>query len=308
MNKQPLITVAICTLNRADYLADTLNGLAPQAADPSLSEIVVIDNNSTDNTSEVCNNFAGKHPHLRFRYVKEEKQGLSFARNRAIREAAADSILFIDDDVIPAEHFVESAAGYINKYPDIMSAGGRIHVSFDSGKPEWIPKELMPMFGLHDLGNEVMRYPRTNFPRGGNMIIRREVFELCGMFDTDLGRKGGNLLGSEEKAFFAKVRDEGYPIYYWPEMELHHRIGAQRLELSYLRKQSVGIGRSERIRVQSSVTATVVKLMSEFVKLFGSLLLALGYLARGNPGAAALLLKFRAWVLTGFLKPAQDPV
>lgn len=308
MNNQPLITVAICTLNRADYLADTLAGLAPQAADTSLSEIVVIDNNSTDNTSVVCGNFAEKHPLLRFRYVKEEEQGLSFARNRAVLEAAADSILFIDDDVIPAENFIESAAGYIKRYPDVMCAGGQIHVIFDNGKPEWIPKELMPMFGLHDLGSEVMRYPNRNFPRGGNMMIRKEVFELCGMFDTELGRKGGNLLGSEEKAFFAKVRHEGYPLYYWPEMELHHRIGAQRLEYSYLKKQSAGIGRSERIRVQSSVTATVVKLVSEFVKLFGSLLLALGYLARGKPGAAALLLRFRGWVLKGFLKPAQDPV
>lgn len=308
MNNQPLITVAICTLNRADYLADTLTGLVPQASDPLLCEIVVIDNNSTDSTEEVCSNFAGKHPDLRFRYVKEGEQGLSFARNRAVNEASADSILFIDDDVIPAEHFVESAAGYIKRYPDIMCAGGRIFVTFDSGKPEWIPKELMPMFGLHDLGSEVMQYPKSNFPRGGNMMIRREVFELCGMFDTELGRKGTHLLGSEEKAFFAKVRDEGYSLYYWPGMKLHHRIGAQRLETSYLRKQSVGIGRSERIRVQSSVTATVVKLLSEFVKLLGSLALSLGYLSRGKKSAAALLLRFRVWVLTGFLKPAQEPV
>ena len=308
MNNQPLITVAICTLNRAEYLADTLAGLAPQVSDASLCEVVVIDNNSTDSTGDVCSNFAGKHPEIRFRYIREEVQGLSFARNRAALETAADSILYIDDDVIPAEHFVESAVGYLKRYPDVSCAGGRIFVTFDNGKPDWIPKELMPMFGLHELGSNVMRYPKTNFPRGGNMMIRREVFDTCGLFDTKLGRKGGHLLGSEEKAFFEKAREQGYELWYWPEMELYHRIGAQRLEIAYLKKQSSGIGRSERIRVQYSLIATVMKLLSEFIKLLGSLLLSIGYLARGKKGAAVLLLKFRLWVLAGFLQPAQDPV
>ncbi|PWN05339.1 glycosyltransferase [Rhodohalobacter mucosus] len=307
MNNQPLITVAICTYNRADYLADTLDALAPQASDPSLCEILVIDNNSTDSTGSVCKDFAGKHTGLEFRYFKEESQGLSFARNRAVHEAAADSILFIDDDVVPDQHFIEAAAGYIERYPDVMCAGGRIFVSFDEADPGWIPKQLMPMFGLHDLGSEVMQYPKSNFPRGGNMMIRREVFDTCGMFDTELGRKAGHLLGSEEKAFFAKVREEGYSLYYWPEMQLHHRIGAKRLTNSYLKRQSEGIGRSERIRVQSSVLSTAVKLLSECIKLFGSLILSLGYLIRGKKRAAALLIRFRIWVLAGFLKP-QDPV
>ena len=308
MNNQPLITVAICTYNRADYLADTLKYLAPQAADISFCEILVINNNSTDHTADVCQKFGADHPGLNFRYVSEIEQGLSFARNRAVSESAADSILYIDDDVIPSEHLLGSAAEYLNQYPDILCAGGRIFVTFDEGKPEWIPDELMPMFGLHDLGEEVIPYPKNNFPRGGNMMIRKEAFELCGLFDTELGRKGSMLLGSEEKAFFARARKHGTQLMYWPRMALYHRIGPQRLNKSYLRNQSVGIGRSERIRVQDSVSGTMLKLLSEVIKLAGSIVLSLGYIIKGKWGAAALLIKFRLWVLAGFLQTGHEPV
>jgi glucosyl-dolichyl phosphate glucuronosyltransferase len=306
MNNQPLITVAICTFNRANYLADTLACLSGQTADPNLFEVIVIDNNSTDNTGEVCNRFCRDVRNQSFRCFKESNQGLSHARNRAVREALADSILFIDDDVILENDFVSEALNCLQSYPEASCAGGRIFVSFDDGDPGWIPGELMPMFGLHDLGGEVKKYSSRNFPRGGNMLIKKMVFEACGMFDVDLGRKGKTLLGSEEKAFFERARSAGFNLYYWPDMILKHRIGSSRLDQTYLKNQSVGIGRSERLRVQVSVSKTILKLIGEAVKLTGSLLLAIRYVLRGKLSAAKLLLKFRIWVLSGFLKPVGN--
>lgn len=308
MNNQPLITVAICTFNRAEYLADTLDGLAQQASDPSLCEILVVNNNSSDRTGDVCRQFEDENPELHFRCIEEKQQGLSHARNRAVHEAAADSILFIDDDIVPSDNLLTSAAENLKLYPDVLCAGGRIFVSFDEGEPGWIPHELMPMFGLHDLGDEVIRYPGNNFPRGGNMMIKKRVFEECGLFDTELGRRGTTLLGSEEKAFFDKVRKHGFRLMYWPDMMLYHRIGSARLEKSYIKNQSIGIGRSERIRVQASVTGTTLKLLSEAIKLCGSIILGLGYIIKGKWSKAALLIQFRIWVLAGFLQPDQDPV
>ncbi|MEX0660776.1 MAG: glycosyltransferase [Balneolaceae bacterium] len=305
-SSKTIITVAICTYNRADYLKDTLNDLAVQTADKNSFEVLVINNNSTDHTEAVCTDFQKTHPKINFRFVDETNQGLSFARNRSVKEATAATLLFIDDDVHLKENFVSTALNYLKSSPHVSCAGGRIFVSFDDADPDWIPNELMPMFGLHDLGESDKLYPTNNFPRGGNMLIKKSVFEKHGLFDTNLGRIGKNLLGSEEKAFFESVRNQGIELHYWADLKLWHRIGSNRLKNEYLKKQSVGIGKSERFRVMHSKVKTSGKLFSELIKLTGSVVLGMGYLMRGKVKAATFLLKFRVWVLQGFINPKND--
>lgn len=302
MKNHTSITIAICTYNRADYLSDTLRYLSDQTADSNQFEILVINNNSSDQTAEVCADFEKENSRLNFRAVEETRQGLSFARNRAIDEATFNSVLYIDDDVRLDKDFIKTTLGKIAENPDVKCAGGRIYVSFDEDEPDWIPAELMPMFGLHDLGDREKVYPKTNFPRGGNMLIKKEVFDAIGRFDTDLGRIGKELLGSEEKAFFDRAREHGFQLYYWPEMSLYHRIGQKRLTKEYLRNQSMGIGYSEKVRLQHSPGKKAVKLLSELVKFAASLILSFGYLLKGKAKAASFILKFRIWVLNGFLK------
>ncbi|WP_069129965.1 glycosyltransferase [Rhodohalobacter halophilus] len=308
MIKETFITIAICTYNRASYLRDTLNDLANQTAENSQFEILVIDNNSSDQTQEVCRKFQEANSNLQFRVVKEKKQGLSYARNRAIEEAETDTLLYIDDDVELKSDFVSAAIDYMNRYPEAVCAGGRIFVRFDESEPDWIPDELMPMFGLHDLGDDERFYPKTNFPRGGNMLIKKEVFDTIGQFDTDLGRIGKQLLGSEEKAFFDRAREHGYHLHYWPSMSLHHRIGQKRLTKEYLKNQSIGIGLSENLRLKELPGKKAVKLLSEIVKFTGSIILSIGYLMRGRTKAASFILQFRIWVLRGFLKADRGGV
>lgn len=303
MPKGPQITIAICTYNRASYLKDTLDDLVEQNVSPKEFEILVVNNNSKDGTETVCEIFSKTQPEYNFKYVMEQVQGLSYARNRAARESQTPVIIYIDDDVKLPHNFVQTAIAYIEKRPSTMCAGGRIHVSFDDTDPDWIPDELMPMFGLHDLGDEDQFYPPSNFPRGGNMMIRKSIFDVFSYFDTHLGRKGNQLLGSEEKHFFEKLRKNGIELHYWADLELTHRIGSNRLEKEYLEEQSVGIGRSERLRVSETELGTIKKLGSELVKFLGSLLLAVGYLARGKTTAAGFIIQFRLWVLKGFLTP-----
>lgn len=303
MQSLPRITVAICTYNRAGYLADTLGDLASQQTDPELFEILVINNNSRDGTETVCEIFSKTNPKCNFCMVTEKKQGLSFARNRAAKEAAAEAIFYIDDDVKLPENFVETALNYLDKRPSTLCAGGRIFVDFDEPEeePDWIPGELMPMFGLHDLGDDDLTYPRGNFPRGGNMMIQKTVFEAFGYFDTTLGRTGDQLLGSEEKDFFEKIRRNGVDLHYWSDLKLTHRIGADRLDREYLAKQSEGIGRSERLRLKGDYEGLLKKIGSELFKLTGSLFLSILYLMQSRAKAAGFLLQFRLWVLKGFL-------
>lgn len=309
MPNQPKITIAICTYNRAGYLQDTLEDLAEQYAKPEKFEILVVNNNSKDGTDAVCEIFSKTHPGLQFRWVKEKQQGLSHARNRAAREARSPVLVYIDDDVKLPRQFVFTAIEYAVNRPSTMCAGGKINVVFDEEDPDWIPNELMPMFGLHDLGEYDKLYPASNFPRGGNMMIRKSIFDAFGYFDTYLGRRGNLLLGSEEKEFFEGLRKNGVELHYWAHLKLTHRIGSKRLEKDYLKQQSIGIGRSERRRVSDSTVQTAKKLGSEWVKFLGSLILAIGYLIRGKWKAARFIIWFRIWVLKGFLiadKPDEE--
>ncbi|HLR90060.1 MAG TPA: glycosyltransferase [Balneolaceae bacterium] len=308
MQSEPRITLVICTYNRAAYLKDTLQDLAAQDAPAGLFEILVVNNNSEDETELVSRQFGEENPGLAFRMVTEREKGLSHARNRAVSEAAAPVIHYIDDDVYLPDKYITTVLKYLEMFPEARCAGGRIRVSFDSeGKKDrlaWIPSELMPMFGLHELGEKPRIYPPGDFPRGGNMLIFKSVFQKYGAFDVRLGRTGKKLLGSEEKAFFERVRENGVKLYYWPEMELTHRIGATRLKKEYLRRQSEGIGESEGLRVKGSWTETSIKGASEVGKAAVSLLLSLLYLLKGKPYAAGFLLKFRYWVFIGFVRGA----
>lgn len=304
MESGPHITIVICTYNRAGYLNDTLRDIAAQTADSSHFELIVINNNSDDHTDEICDRFRQTNQNIHFKSIFESRQGLSYARNRAIAESTTPTLLFIDDDVKIPANYLEKALTYSNSRPNTLCAGGRIHVSFDEeeSEPNWIPSELMPMFGHHDLGDEDKMYPSSNFPRGGNMMIRKSVFNAFGMFDTTLGRSGNTLLGSEEKAFFERLRKNGVQMRYWAEMALTHRIGSHRLSMSYLENQSIGIGRSERLRVKGEPIKFMKKLFSEKFKIVGSIVLSIMYLIRGRARAAWFLQRFRYWVLKGFLQ------
>lgn len=304
MQSKPHITIAICTYNRAGYLKDTLKDLAAQTARRDNFEVLVVNNNSNDETSVICDRFTQSNPEIRFREVLEWNQGLSFARNRAVREAKGETIFFIDDDVYLPKDYVEKAVKYSLERPNTLSAGGRIWVSFDDekGQPNWIPDELMPMFGLHDLGEEDLIYPVSNFPRGGNMMVRKTVFDTFGLFDTKLGRTGNELLGSEEKGFFERIRKNGVQLRYWAGLELTHRIGSNRLKTGYLKLQSVGIGKSERLRVRGNWKGFLKKIAAEGIKMAGSIVLSLLYLIRLRPKAALFILRFRYWVMLGLLR------
>src|SRR6185295_19406533 len=98
VDKEPSISVIICTYNRDKFIGEALTCLAKQTLPAENFEIIVVDNRSTDNTAAIAKKFIADHQELRARYVMEPHKGLSFARNRGIAEARASIITFIDDD------------------------------------------------------------------------------------------------------------------------------------------------------------------------------------------------------------------
>ena len=91
------LSIVIATFNRSAYLLRTLESLAGQTLPAQEFEILVVNNNSTDDTPAVFAGFARQHPELRLRMVAEPVQGISYARNRGVAEAEGECIVFIDD-------------------------------------------------------------------------------------------------------------------------------------------------------------------------------------------------------------------
>ncbi len=302
MESTPQLSIVICTYNRASYLQDTLRTLSRQDTNSDVYEIIVVDNNSTDDTAKIVESFVGENPEARIRCVFEPVQGLSHARNRGAKEARAELVAYVDDDIFADPSYVSALIDYFATHPDVDAVGGRIDVHYDSPPPDWASRYLRPLFGDHNLGDSPRPYPPDRYPLGGNMCFRRRVLLQSGGFDPDLGRKGGELLASEEKDLFHRLRRDGAVIHFLPSARIRHRVDSERYTHEFVRRQAVGIGRSERLRVKSRGGGAVVsKAVSEVIKLGGTLVLSAGFLLRGEPARAAMLVRFRGWVWKGLL-------
>lgn len=302
MTEQPTVTFIICTYNRAGYLRDTLASMINSGPSSDLFEILVIDNNSTDNTPAVVQEISESKPEVELRYIKETQQGLSFARNRGIKEARSPNLVFLDDDILAAPSLLPAWVSFFSKHPEAIAAGGKIHVQFDAPRPSWMSHFLLPLLGYHDLGDSLKKYPQNKYPFGGNMGFKKSIFNEVGYFDTGLGRKGESLNAGEEKELFRRLRSISTDIYYLPDAFLYHRVGEQRLTREYIRKQALGLGQSMKLRLSGATAAQFFKNWTmETGKLLASFPLALFYLLIFQPSKATMLFRFRWWIWKGYI-------
>lgn len=298
----PKVSVIICTYNRAQFLPQVLQGLAIQTLAPDLFEIILVDNNSKDQTAEICTDFRQKNPSINFRYVLETRQGLSFARNRGIDEAQSDILVFIDDDAIPEKEYLYHISRFFETTPDAAAAGGRIYPLFESKRPVWMPDILTSLVAAIDLGDHVCLF-KKKFPIGANMIFRKSTIRKYGPFNVNLGRRGDNLEGAEEKDLFLRVTKAGEKVYYIPDAIVHHFIPDKRLTFAFFRRQALGIGYSEKVRAKNISRPTYFKsLIKEALKWIVSFLMCLYYCITLRFSMGWRLLIFRYYVTKGLFK------
>lgn len=303
MSSEPKVSFIICTYNRASYLDDTLHSLLAHDLPKSEAEILVVDNNSTDKTPEIVQEYQDikNKDGKTIRYIKETNQGLSHARNRGIVESKAPYVVFLDDDIRATSTLVDAWISFFEDHPNTLAAGGKIHVQFDDPKPKWMSYFLLPLLGYHDLGCSPKKYPANKYPFGGNMGFKKEVFDKIGDFNPSLGRKGKSLNAGEEKELFRRIRTLSADIYYVPDAFLYHRVNENRLTISYIHKQAEGLGKSMSLRMQAASFSGQLKNWSaEIGKLLVSFPLGIFYLLKMNPQKALMLFKFRWWIWKGY--------
>ena len=294
----PLITVAICSYNRHDYLVDTLTDVNRFKATRQDAEVVVVNNNSTDGTADMLERFDWTSP-VAFRTFNELKQGLSHARNRAIEEANGQFILFLDDDVYAKPEFLSQWVANLKAHPHLTGAGGRIVVHFDGKEPRWFPPILHSILGHHFPYGKAQKYRRGAYPLGGHMLIKMDWFHERGAFNPLLGRNGKVLGGGEEKDVFTKMKSDDVEVWFFPESVLRHRIGTSRLSREYVMRQAFGMGAGDRIRCQDSRDFFNWNLIQS-IKVLGTIAYGGIYLLTGRFSATAVLIQFRFELIRGF--------
>ena len=298
-----MISIIICTYNREKYIRPLLESIAKNEYPTTDYEIVLVDNNCTDNTQGVCEHFAAAHKEVAFRYVIEPEQGLSAARNKGIKEAKGDIIIYVDDDALVDSDYIRIYAEHFAVHPDTMAAGGPIEPLYETQEPSWMsPYTKALLTAWMNYGTQVREYPNGRYPGGGNAAYRKEVFERVGLFNTELGRKGNLLLASEEKDIFDKMKALGMKVLYLPTPVLHHCIPQAKLEEDYFNRLTLQIGRSERMRTRAiSKGKYLSRLASEVVKWGGTLALLSIYTLQGHPMKGWKLVLFRKNVTAGLL-------
>ena len=228
------LTVALCTHNHKERLARTLRGLAQLDAPSCPWELLIVDNGCTDGTSQLVMTSDWRTPEMNVRVVREEKLGLSNARNRAIREAAGEYVVFVDDDETPDPHWLAAYERIIlAERPDAL--GGRIEVVFEGGqRPPWLQDELLGFLGKLDHGGAARRLVAPDTPIfGGNFAFRKDVFARIGTFDAGLGRKGSDNTGGEDTEMYRRMISCGCNVWWVPDAVICHRIQARKLRRSY---------------------------------------------------------------------------
>lgn len=300
-----LISVIICTYNRDKFLPIALNSLTNQTLDKKVYEIIIVNNNSNDNTEKISKEFITDHPELNFKYFVEKNQGLSFSRNRGFRESKGDIIVYIDDDAFATKDYLKNMIHFFTDNPNVSAIGGKVIPVYKNNKeePRWLSKYIWGIVTKVDMGNKVSEFPDNKYPAGCNMVIKRDVLQSVGLFDTNLGRKGRIGLASEEKDIFFRMRNADLHIYYVPDIPVYHNIDDHRLEYDYIKKLCIGIGLSERIRTQKiSPTAQFKKLVEYLLKFIAALGLSFIYLLKFQFQKAKYIILIRYLILEGFSK------
>lgn len=243
-------SIIICSYNRCQFLIETIESVLSVLKNRIDFEILIIDNNSPDATSSLKQRYSSNP---KVRYFLETKQGLSHARNRGVKEAGGEILVYLDDDIELVDDYFD-ICDEIFLDESISISGGKV-LPFKTEIPDWLPHKYFFLVSIYDMGNS----PKfVRYIMGGNFAIRRNVAVKIGFYNVALGRSGKILAGGEEIDYQNRASTMGYKMYYHPKQNILHKIN-DKLNENYVLTYSKELGKSERIIDESYSKLRVIK-------------------------------------------------
>jgi glucosyl-dolichyl phosphate glucuronosyltransferase len=241
------ISVIVCTYNRCGSLMKTLTSIMSSEMPPAVSwEVVVVDNNSTDETRSVVRDLACQYKHP-LRYVFEPRQGKSHALNTGVREAQGEILAFLDDDIVASSTWLANLTSSLHT-GEWSGAGGRIFPAESFLPPPWLAvggqHDLAYMvYGHFDYGDDPRQLDCAPF--GANMAFRKDMFDKYGGFRIDIGPNDRGLPRfNEDTEFGRRLLAAGERLRYEPFAIVYHPVQKERMSQDFMLKQLFELGRS----------------------------------------------------------------
>ena len=232
----PSVSVVITTRNRAGLLSSALERVLNQKAGSIDYEVVVVDNNSGDNTWEVLGTFQQHHPNLR--RVREERTGISYGRNAGLAAARAPIIAFTDDDICVPDTWLQTIKSALDEHPEVDYVGGKVIPEWKAEPPKWLTREHWWPVVLIDWGERQFYVGADNpicLPTA-NAAFRKSVFDVVGLFNPEFS-------GREDHELLVRLWQKGRIGLYEPRLVTFTEIQQDRLTKSYHRKWNFKTGK-----------------------------------------------------------------
>ena len=247
-------------------LATALPALLSQKAEGVRYEVIVVDNNSTDNTRATVESFIAKG-HNDLRYVFESRQGIAYGRNAGIAAARGDIIAFTDDDVVATDNWIATIKRAFDENPGVAYVGGKILPDWDEPPPSWLTVDHWWPLALLDRGDDRFVVNASNplcLPTA-NASFRREVFPQIGLFLPEFS-------GREDHELFVRLWQAGGQGLYEPDLVVMARVQPERLRKSYHHRWNTTTGKFNSLMRLDEIIGPDGSLMRErshTVTLFG---------------------------------------
>lgn len=254
-------TILIPTYKRAHYLQQTLAAIAHLDYPLAAVETLIVDNNSPDHTRTVVTAFADAHPKLCIRYSFEPQQGVSYARNRGVREAQGEVICFLDDDSPPDPAWLSAILAPFSE-PTVGCVGGPAELDYQGqARPAWLEGDLQGLlsgFALpYSTITPVTRWEQ--FPYSCNMAVRRHLLAALGGFRTDLDRIGNQALAAGDTELCQRIFRAGWQVLYNPAAKVRHIVAPERLTFDHIYRIGRGLAASHIVLTADPQPRTVLR-------------------------------------------------
>lgn len=225
---RPLISVIVCTHNRARFLPGALASVAEQDFPRADYEVIVVDNASTDGTRDVVTGFRSG---VDVRYLYEPALGLNHARNTAWRAAAGTYAAYLDDDAFAEPGWLAAIRDGFAAAAGPAIIGGPVEPVWQARRPAWLSDGAAAALTIVDWGPRAR--PLAEVPRewlvGVNFALPVALLRELGGFDPRLERSGRRLLSNGDTFLQRLAQRRGYPCLYHPGMRVRHLVPAERL-------------------------------------------------------------------------------
>lgn len=215
------VSVIIPTYNRCNIILKTINSLINQDYPKDNFEIIIVDNNSSDETEKIILDYINKNNGiLNLRYVKEMRQGDVYARNSGAAQAKGEYLFFTDDDALFDANWISCVVQILDDYPKVAMVGTRIEILWDKQPNAWV-KNYEYLLGKISRGDSGYIISSKGFCiPNGSLAIRKKVFYEVG--GNNPGQIGEWLVGNAEVGLYYKVHALGYPIAFTDDTTMWH--------------------------------------------------------------------------------------